>query len=420
MELSNNVVLDDKKQFFNFFFDKENNFHCINTYKGHHRHYVGNDARRKLDYIDYNNYNKIILDPDRIKLESDENSVTIDGASKFYKQKYHFDMQRTHRKLNKHFRFRLVKENEFDLSNNKVLNFNKIVILTNEYKKKIAFKGGYFVLLGALTLGGFAYGSEKLSSIEFVTDKIEYDESLLDAGGKDYSINYYYEPATFELLPQNYEDFDAYTNETALAYDSYYDIVKEEADRWGVDPNLVMAMLIQESHGKGKNIMQISYSAWNGGKVKLYDFVDNKYVDILFTNNKSRENETTICISSEDFSNPQMNVRMACAILRHSIERMDDHIMAGLQNYNFGDGNMDTVINHAASDLNMSKSELLSDQNNLDFANYVHFASGGDKHYINNVLKYIKDVDSLYYKDIDQYGNIVEYRYDINVKEKTK
>ena len=115
-----------------------------------------------------------------------------------------------------------------------------------------------------------------------------------------------------------------------------------------------------------------------------------------------------------------MNIRMACAILRHSIERMDDHIIAGLQNYNFGDGNMDSVINHATSDLNMSKSELLSDQNNLDFANYVNFASGGDKHYINNVLKYIKDVDCLYYRDINEYGNIVEYRYDINVKEKTK
>ena len=115
-----------------------------------------------------------------------------------------------------------------------------------------------------------------------------------------------------------------------------------------------------------------------------------------------------------------MNIRLACAILRHSTERMNNHILAGLQNYNFGDGNMDRVINHATSDLNVSKDDLLIDQNNLDFANYVNFASGGDKHYIQNVLQYVKDVDEIYYLDVNQYGNIDEYRCNVSELTKTK
>lgn len=401
----------EKRQLHYFSFDNDNRFYCINSYKGHYRHLKHRDAKKKLSDIDQLNFDKITVNEDKIRLESSENIVIIDGMNQFLNRNYDYNIQKTHRNLNRHIRFKL---SDNILS---VLPINKLTFTTNKYRLKILSKFGTVVLISASLIGYSSYMKYEYNH-EFVTDRIIYDAEEVKM--RDYSINYNYEPQTFEIKPVNYVDFDGYTKETSLAYDLYFDIVNEEAERWGVDPHLVMAMLIQESHGNGNNIMQIAYSAWVGGRIKMYDFTDNKYVDIVFSNNKSKENETIICISAEDFRDPQMNIRMACAILRHSIDRMDNHIIAGLQNYNFGDGNMDSVINHATNDLGISKNELLAEQNNLNFANYVNYASGGDKHYINNVLKYIKDVDSLYYKDINEYGNIVEYRYDIIVKEKTK
>ena len=404
------------KQEFYIYFDEYNELNCVNTYKHHYRHYKGKDACQKLDFIDFINFNKVIFKPDRIKFVNEDNIVIIEGVKQFYKQKYDGHMQRTHHRLSNHVRYRLFKKNYFDG------NIKNLIIFDSEYKVKMAIKYGAVVLMSAAIIACTSHVMHKIKEMEFATDRIIYDDSLLDEGGRDYSINYKYEQQTFEIKQiedTNYEEFDGYNDGTSFAYDNYYDIIKEEAERYGVDPHLIMAMLIQESHGKGNNIMQISYSSWNGGRIKLYDFIDNRYVNILFTNNKSLENENTICISAEDFREPEMNVKMACAIYRHSTDRMNDHILAGLQNYNFGDGNMDNVINHATSDLDMTKEELLADQDVLDFKNYVNFAAGGDKHYINNVLRYIKDTDSIYYKDIDDYGNIVEYHYNLNVKEKT-
>ena len=400
------------KQYFYFYFDKKNNLHCYNSYKGLHRKLKNSDAISKLDYIDSQKYNKVTINADKINLDGNDSNVTIDGINKFYDLNYDYNIQKTERKLNSHIRYKLARSNNFDL------NGVNLSFLSFRCRSKIAAKIGVITLLTGSFLAMTAYTNKSIDQ-DLVPNQIVYDKNIADEV-IDYSVNYYYEPEDFEILPENYEDFDGYTNETSDAYDNYYDIVKEESERWGVDPNLVMAMLIQESHGKGTNIMQISYSAWNGGKVKLYDFVDNKYVEILFTNNESLETEDKMCITSEEFKDPRMNIRMACAILRHSIERMDNHIIAGLQNYNFGDGNMDSVINHATSDLNMSKEELLADQDNLDFANYVNYASGGDKHYIQNVLQYVKDVDEIYYLDINEFGNIEEYRYNISVKELTK
>ena len=404
------------EQYFYFYFDNNNQLLCLNSYNGHQRTLDHRETKQKLDYVDSLIYEKVVINNDKLSLIKDDTSVVIDGISKFYSFNYDYNMQRTLRNLKIHTRFRLAKKNDFKLK-------EKLSFLSYPKRLKIALRAGTLVALSSSFFIMTAF-TNNLPDPDLQADNIVYDSTLVDEVVENEIVEYEETPEEVEEIieevEENYEDFDGYTDDTALAYDNYYDIVKEESERWGVDPNLVMAMLLQESHGKKANLMQVSYSAWNGAKVKLYDFVDNKYVEILVTNNKEKESENVICISSDDFNDPRGNIRLACAILRHSTERMNNNILAGLQNYNFGDGNMDCVIRHATTDLNVTKEELLIDQNNLDFANYVNFASGGDKHYIQNVLQYVKDTDELYYLDVNQYGNIDEYRCNVSDLTKTK
>lgn len=412
------------KQYFYFYFDDNDQLVCLNSYNGHQRTLDHKDTKLKLDYIDNLLYDKVVISKDKLSLLRADTSVVIDGISRFYHMNYDYNIQKTFRNLMVHTRFRVAKKNNFKLK-------EKLSFLSYPQRIKLATKAGAVALLSSSYFVLTAFSND-IPDPDLEPDVVVYDTELVDeAALNDVNEEIVYETEEVveeeiveepveEVLPDNYEEFDGYTNDTASAYDNYYNIVEEESARWGVDPTLVMAMLLQESHGKGSNIMQISYSAWNGGKVKLYDFVDNKFVEILFTSDKSKESENVICISSEDYNDPRMNIRMACAILRHSTEKMNNHILAGLQCYNFGDGNMEKVVNHATSDLNTTKDELLSDQNNLDFANYVNFASGGDKHYIQNVLQYVKDVDEIYYLDVNQYGNIDEYRCNVSELTKTK
>lgn len=387
------------KQYLYFYFDDNKRFRCDISYKGHQRNLKHRDAKEKLDEIDEIKYDKFMIENDKLIMENKNTCVSIDGISEFYKRDYNYNIQKINREFSNHIRAKLYRKNEFNpIVASKIPFFKNISTYSYRIKRVVLGSG-----LGVVVLASLAFTpiTEELTKEEYFKSQVVYDDMEIL---QDYGTNYLFEPEDFEIQPIVNEDTSS--KDVSLANNQYYDIVQDEATRWGLDPNLVMAMLTQESHGKGTNIMQISRSDWCNKKLKMYDFVDNKYV--------------TICISTEEFDDPRMNIRLGCAILRHSIERMNNHIIAGTQNYNVGDGNMDCVIRHATSDLEISKEELLADQDDLSFIDYVHYASGGDKQYIKHVFRYIDDVDCIYYKTINEQGDIEEYRYDLNVKELTK
>lgn len=198
-------------------------------------------------------------------------------------------------------------------------------------------------------------------------------------------------------------------------YDNYYDIIVEQASKWGVSPTLIQSMITQESGGYLTNLMQIQFNAWAGDPITLYNFEKGQYETILLTNhpeNYVREPNTQY-ITEKDLENPKINISVGCIILQYSFERMQRNILATIQCYNFGTKNMKTVLEAAANDTGLSVDEILSEQNNLSWLEYRSVIPGedgkyGDRKYLENVFRFIPEdkLNDIYIYYIDEKGEV--------------
>lgn len=167
--------------------------------------------------------------------------------------------------------------------------------------------------------------------------------------------------------------------------------------------------MTQESAGNEENLMQIVWDKWAEDPIRAYNFRDNTYETFLLTNNPTEEQKANYtCITQNDLKNPKTNMSIGCVLLRKSAEYMDYHIMAALQCYNLGPGNMDKIFDKIKEETGQTKEEILSDQTNITFYNYTYVPGEGDPNYLSNVFQFIDEYgDSITFKHL-QNGEVVE------------
>lgn len=192
------------------------------------------------------------------------------------------------------------------------------------------------------------------------------------------------------------------------AYNLYHDLVEKCANKWGISPDIIMAMLTQESAGKKVNLMQIQLPSWEGQELKVYNFSTNAYEKYVLTSYpENYEGSGITCITSKDLEDPETNISTSCILLQESLKYMDYHIGAGIQCYNFGNGNMKKVLNETSLATGISVDEILSNQENLDFMEYTYIIDVGDPYYLKNIVQYIEDLDNgIYVNYINDAGEI--------------
>lgn len=191
------------------------------------------------------------------------------------------------------------------------------------------------------------------------------------------------------------------------AYNNYINIINERAPRWGADIKLMTSILCQESGGYNENLMQIQFNSWKDMPITSYNYEKECYETIILTehpeNYPNRRN--TQLITPNDLLNPKTNISVACIIIIYCFERMDHNIIATIQAYNFGVGNMETVLEKAAEALGTTPEEILADQNNLIFLDYRVEIKVGDPNYVENVLRFLQNPEEgISIRYIDENG----------------
>ena len=172
----------------------------------------------------------------------------------------------------------------------------------------------------------------------------------------------------------------------------YEDIVCEKADKWGIDSNLAMAILTQESRsGNTTNLMQIGFNVWQGEPFRVYDFENEKYVDILLTEDPILYNsDKYLTINRKDLENPKTNISIGCAMIQNSLKSMNYNIPAGIQCYNYGPTSMNSkVFPSTFENTYQSRESILNDQFNMSFMNYTDAYDKGDNDYFYNVSRFL-------------------------------
>lgn len=206
-----------------------------------------------------------------------------------------------------------------------------------------------------------------------------------------YEINQMLEEDVFHFEYTDRTDSENLNN--AMRYE---DLFKKYGNMYGVDPNLLIAMAAQESSGNhydnlkgnyGIGIMQIEKKVHINSTVKAYNFETGEIDKIKVTEEAIKDLET--------------NIQIGTIIIRNRLEENNYNIALALQSYNFGIGNMNTVINNCSDSTGLLKSDIRNNCTNPEWLNYRNTISVGDSQYIEHVFSYIPNNTVLTIKDRD-------------------
>lgn len=213
------------------------------------------------------------------------------------------------------------------------------------------------------------------------------------------------------IIYLNYEKSDDLVKKEHT-FKTYEELANWCGEKWGMSPNLILMQATQESGGMEENLMQIVWEKWASDEpIRAYNFRDSKYETFLLKNNPTEEEKAKYtCITEEDLKNPKTNMSIGCVLLRKSAEYMDYHIMAALQCYNLGYGNMDAIFQKMEAETGQTRDEILSDQTNLSFYDYTYVPGEGDPYYLSHIFQFIDEYgDEITFKHL-QNGEVVEER----------
>ena len=180
----------------------------------------------------------------------------------------------------------------------------------------------------------------------------------------------------------NYED-RSLTQKAYLTNLNYGSLISKYAKMYGLDENLVLAIATQErgthsttkDKGGATGLMQLQNSVWEGESITAYNFETNS-IDKEY-------------ITSQKISNLETNVKISCMYLQNCKDYMNNNILATIQCYNMGYGNMMKILTAYAKDTNQSVTDILNNQKDTGWLEYRDIITKGDKNYIENVLSWI-------------------------------
>lgn len=181
----------------------------------------------------------------------------------------------------------------------------------------------------------------------------------------------------------------------------YGDILTKYAKRYGIDPKVLIAIATQErgihsesiDEGGGIGLMQIQRGVWAGKTVSVYNYETGQ--------------QEIITIDKTKLGELEYNIFASCIAFQHSKKYMKNNILASIQCYNFGYGNMNDVLNKYSALTGKTKEQILSDQTDigwLDCRDAVP-AKEGDHEYVEHILSYLgPEID---FDNISNNGEIV-------------
>lgn len=165
---------------------------------------------------------------------------------------------------------------------------------------------------------------------------------------------------------------------------SYYDLFKSAGDQYGVDPNLLAAICMQESSGRNLSYRTdgTSYPAW--GIMQIEYSMEKAFAD--FGENTTGERWTL-----EDRLDPEKAVPFAAYLISQSLIRYDCDYMKMIQAYNFGQTVLDRIIDAKGDEWVSERANAVQYVSNWSYSSY------GDAQYIEHVMRY-------YHNNIDYIG----------------
>ena len=370
---------------YEFGYDNKNRLKCITKVDGETVSYIGEDARIILLQLAKDRYDDFYVDiddkkkrksgrriPPKLRMKNDYNTVVF------------HDCYRNENTINKYF----VKDKD---------KINKIMKKNNTFEKKAIAVGVSVVLAlsgatGLLLANNEGVKLDKDTSKTHDGKKIESiseeknDKNTLKVGNDVYEV----EDTTFT--------YDDYTNTPKYleVKSKYENLCNEIGTKYGVSPELLLAMITQESGGIFSNLMQVEFYNCADEVLTVDNFVTGEKDSFVLTTDKTKYDSSITAIDPDMFEDSYYNVTIGCVLLQKVAKDLDYNVAMAIQGYNYGIGNMHTILNNASKDLGVSVESLIADKEGKSWLKYRNIKAG-DPNYLENVGRYLKDgIDSVH------------------------
>ena len=369
---------------------KNNRMICKTKINGEPVNYFDDDARFIIFQLGHDKYDSVKLDKTdkkkpSIRLSNDINIVVFRDC---------LDNQRT---LNKYFVNNRNKINSLiDKENN--LRFKAKV------KRDLSLVGAVVITTGGINVVLHNFDLNKETSAT-LSDKtiVSMQEYVIDTSKDSFNVGedtYVIEDNSLKV--DDYSDSSKYLE----VKEKYGSLCEEIGGKYGVSPELLVAMITQESGGKERNLMQIEFDNCSDEVLSVDNFVTGDKDKFVLTNNKDKYDSSITAIDSEMINDPYYNVLMGCVILQKATKDFDGNLLMALQGYNYGIGNMYKVLNKASKDLGVSVESLIDDKDGKDWLKYRKL-NVGDNNYIENVCRYLDNgINSIFINNFSDNNNL--------------
>lgn len=373
----------------------DNHIVCYHENNNHIISYTGFKAENNFRKMDQVKFLKIIANKKHIKLCNNNIDVVIKNIDKF-SELYFLDkyLPKTTSKIKS-----AIKKYQIECKKNQI---NKNVKIN-----------GKKVFAGALTCSLLisAYSINQISKEKEITDKATItsnDNSIIN-----YNLLSNYE--SNQTATKNVINLDIECKYNSVEYknvvDNYGEIIEQYANKWGISPSIIIAIISQESGGRYNNLMNILFESWEDQILKIYNHEDNCYTKLVLTNNKNKYSDDILCISSDELINKKTNISCGCAILAYNLKYFDYNIPLAITSYNCGPSGVDNILKATSYATGINVNNLISDPSSNEFLNYTYVidpkygGSDGDKEYLKHVLRYVENKENVLYA-IDE-NNII-------------
>lgn len=274
--------------------------------------------------------------------------------------------------------------------------------------KKVKRKNKYSgkkIVAGVLTffiIGGITSGVKSLQDSDV---KLTNNDSYVSIIDDAFNFEDKYDNPEVELLYNKEEinimiDYnDRSDTEKARLTSAYYkETIKKYAEIYGVDPNIMLAIATQErgihsetkDSGGATGLMQIQNSVWRGQSLTAYNY-------------QTKESETII-VNESKLSDVFYNIKVGCMIFQNTLNYMNGNLLAAIQCYNMGYGNMMKILNSYSNNINKPVDQILLDITDKGWLDHRNIIKVGDQQYLEHVLSWIgNDLDI----DITNDGKVV-------------
>jgi hypothetical protein len=364
------------------------------------------NAVKLLELIDNTDNNKIYIKGNALIISNNLEgyTITINECTKFFLSQYRHTLDNT---------VKTIKENEKKIQLNKHKN--------KKFVNNLVGKVGVVVapLVMASMLATTYLKSEDLD--KKYSEGIEFeqiDNQIAINDNKDIEKVEIEEPdikeETFEeITPSASLDIvDRSMEQEIIDIQSEYkdDFIKY-GKKYGVSPYVACGLYTQESHGIGNNKGQIEHSEWEGQLLKVYNYDENKWITVVFTDTPEDYKNADITITSKELTNPSTNIAAINILLAHAANVLDtDNVFAILEYYNKGHGNFYEVMAAMENDTGKTTREVLDNPADTSFLPYSYACGAGDPNYVCNVMQYVpnKEDGGVYiYRVVDDEVKLV-------------